>query len=100
MGKTYLETLMSENQRLESHPSGDTAVMAANAAILWANQGISAPLAMIATLTTAFGRMYFLAHHLLDVAAGGGLGLVVTLACLRVDFGSSWASVAFSYVTF
>jgi len=98
--KTYFESLLSENQRLESHPSGDTAVMAANVAVLWANQGISAPLAVVATLTTAFGRMYFWAHHLLDVAAGGGLGLVVTLACMRVDFGSSWASAAFSYVTF
>ncbi|CAK0881894.1 unnamed protein product [Prorocentrum cordatum] len=101
LGK-YMDTLLSENQRMESHPSGDTAVMAANAVVLWAIVGgdTAFPVAVAATLTCGFGRMYFWAHHLLDVTVGGALGLAVALACLRLNFGSGWGSCAISYVGF
>ena len=72
-----------------SFPSGDAAGAAAFAvSAFWLSMN---PLWLLCAPLSAFGRMYFHAHHLLDVSVGVGIGALVT-AGLHVAFkrGLTW----------
>ena len=75
--------LASGRNAIESFPSGDSAGGGVFAAALWrcARAPVGgAPLCWAFALAAGFGRMFFHAHHALDVAAGAALGAASTLA--------------------
>jgi len=71
---------------IHSFPSGDVAGAGVFGAIMALITGQSAWLVIVAV--TGFGRMYFHAHHLLDVVVGAGLG--IGIVCLVDRLLSSW----------
>jgi len=67
---------------IESFPSGDTAGAAAFAVIMVLIT--DHPGWLIIIIAAALGRVYFHAHHVLDVTAGAGLGVGITWLLGRV----------------
>ena len=80
--------LRSPTTRHESFPSGDAAgasSWATAAIVMGAHGAVGAPmlgwLGSIGAFGSAFGRVYFHAHHILDVLVGAALGASVTFGC-------------------
>lgn len=89
-GFSFLGRMLLHIDPNTSFPSADVAI-AVSFAFPLSRCGIGAALfGALCTLTCAFGRMYWQAHHLLDVLAGGLLGLIV---CFVLD--QALASVYF-----
>ena len=71
----------------ESFPSGDSAGSLCFAVLLSRALGGSSWPAVL-PLISAFGRIYFFAHHILDVIAGWSIGFFVTALCVKLDQGT------------
>ncbi|CAE6924199.1 DUSP12, partial [Symbiodinium sp. CCMP2592] len=101
--RPYIQAMCQGGQSREALPSSDAAVMAANAVILWRCwQSPPAPWAPAAVAVgafafAAFGRMYFWAHHLLDVIAGGFMGVCVAKGVLHLGLHHSNRGVLVSF---
>ena len=85
--RTVCVGLAAGRNAIESFPSGDTAGAGVFAACLWRcapRAGAWAvgghPACALFAVAAGFGRMFFHAHHLLDVAAGASVGAASTLA--------------------
>ncbi|CAE8637333.1 unnamed protein product [Polarella glacialis] len=102
----YIKAMCAGGQSREALPSSDAAVMAANAVLLvqfWhAPPAAWMPGALAVTLFSlaCFGRMYFWAHHLLDVLVGGSLGAAVASVLVHTGFGFRPGHVGVSFVIF
>ncbi|KAK3282295.1 hypothetical protein CYMTET_9961 [Cymbomonas tetramitiformis] len=92
--------LLREMSPRASFPSGDVAGAAVFAGVCWTVTG--SPGYLVAIAVSAFGRMYFHAHHFLDILVGGLVGLAGTCFigwCQAwVIFG--WMHLLFSQVFF
>lgn len=72
-----------------SFPSGDVAGAAAFAWALTFGCGLPAAVGVVVVVLSAFGRMYWRAHHFLDISVGAGIGLLGSAATGRlVDINS------------
>lgn len=79
--------LRSPTTRNGSFPSGDVSGAAALAASAATASAAAAPMALLwvlIPLSSAFGRVFFHAHHVIDVTCGALLGLAVPLATRAV----------------
>jgi len=94
----YMRAMCSSGQARDALPSSDVAVMAANAALLW-RLGFHSLATLLVTLSM-FGRMYFWAHHLLDAAFGGLLGILVVACMKKLHVGAQLPHAALSYAIF
>lgn len=72
-----------------SFPSGDVAGSVSFAYPLWRCQGAGAGAAVLIVLSSAFGRMYWHAHHAMDVSAAA---LIAFLCCTALDVSLSDAA--------
>lgn len=101
----YIQAMCVGGQSKESLPSADAAVMAANALLLSAWSYPPAPWAPAALGLTMialcfFGRMYFWAHHLLDVLTGAAVGAIVTLSLRHFGLGAQLSHTVVALVLF
>ena len=80
-------------EAFESFPSGDAAGAMCFSTVLADVLGSNVAYAFAAA--ACFGRMYFFAHHALDVAAGAGIAYVVTAACRAIRT-SAYSKILFA----
>lgn len=87
---SYRAMLSISDSAFESFPSGDSVGAACFSAVLFV---IKAPMwTVMVCFVTAFGRMYYQAHHFLDVSVGLAIGFLVTLT-LDAMFGVAYFDV-------
>lgn len=104
--RPYIEALASPGQVFGSFPSADIAVVASSAVVLghsWAPpEATWAPItvAVACVVLSCIGRMYFWAHHLLDIAFGVLFGALAAELLVRFDLGCHFFDLAAVYALF
>ena len=65
-------------------------------------EGTAVPMVgrVILLLLCAYGRMYFWAHHLLDVICGACAGALVVKVHSALSFGETWFHAACTFLLF
>jgi len=102
----YIKSMCAAGQSRESMPSADAGIMAANAMVLcqvWTLASMSWIPKVVGgclLISCCFGRMYFWAHHLLDVLVGAGAGACVAVCTIPFGFGTRRWHVFVSYIAF
>lgn len=89
---------MLRKSRYESFPSADAASGAVFATILFLAGNRSGA---VAAILSGFGRMYYHAHHCLDVVVGQIIGVLITLKIAQqfgVSFFSHWKVGVFQFI--
>ena len=79
-----MQAMLRVRSASQSFPSGDTAGAAAWATTCYVITGRVEFAAVAVVAMAAFGRVFFHAHHLLDVFIGGSIGAVVVLTLDRL----------------
>merc|ERR1711865_44711 len=96
MMTTYIEMMSGPGHATDSFCSADVAVMAT----LVYHLDLSFAVRALLLGTTMFGRLYFWAHHLIDVVCGAACGFGVCEVLRLLAFGSSWQHAALCFVLF
>lgn len=100
----YIKAMCAGGQANESLPSSDAAVMAANATLLCMAWAYPEPwpqrLALCFVALCCLGRMYFWAHHLLDVACGSAVGYALVLGLRSYGLGGRLPDVLIALSVF
>lgn len=95
----YIKSMCTRGQALDSLPSSDSGVMAANAVLLAGLLRHGCVLAPVGFLIACgFGRMYFWAHHLLDVSCGALVGAAVAWMLKSSNYGASFGGAMVCWV--
>lgn len=92
----YINPMKGPGHATDSFCSADVAVMAT---LVYHMDGPSYLRAALLA-TTMFGRLYFWAHHLVDVVCGAICGLAVCEALDVMDFGSTWKEATACFILF
>eukprot|EP00924_Labyrinthula_sp_SR-Ha-C_P000140 maker-scaffold_39-snap-gene-2.74-mRNA-1 protein AED:0.08 eAED:0.09 QI:0/0.66/0.75/1/1/1/4/335/298 len=89
-------TVLRGNAGTHSFPSGDAAGAASFSGALFVYFG-SNPIVFLPMILSAFGRVYFHAHHVFDVAVGSSIGFSTSIIMARLKNANNFSLVDVGY---